>query len=41
MVLQNLPDGGLSHSELLLGPSESMQGGTPDTNLRQQTSSAW
>jgi hypothetical protein len=36
MVLWNLVDGGLSHS-VPLGPSESMRGGTPGTNPRQQS----
>jgi hypothetical protein len=35
MVLWNLLDGGLSHNGPLLGPSESMRGGTPGTNLHQ------
>jgi hypothetical protein len=35
MVLWNLPDGGSSRSGPLLGPSESMRGGTPGTNPRQ------
>jgi hypothetical protein len=34
MVLWNLLEGGLSHSEPLLGPSESMRGGSPGTNPR-------
>jgi hypothetical protein len=34
MVLWNLPDGGLSHSGPLRGPSKSMQGGTTGTNSR-------
>jgi hypothetical protein len=41
MVLWSLPDGGPSHSRPLLGSFESMQGGTPDTNSRQQAPSAW
>jgi hypothetical protein len=41
MVLCNLLDGGLSHSRPLLGPSESMWGGTLDTNPHQQPLSAW
>jgi hypothetical protein len=32
MVLWNLLDGGLTCSGPLLGPSESMRGGTPGTN---------
>jgi hypothetical protein len=36
MVLWNLLDCGPSHSGSLLGPSESMRGGTPGTNPRQQ-----
>jgi hypothetical protein len=36
MVLCNILDSGPSHSGPLLGPSESMQGGTLGTNLRQQ-----
>jgi hypothetical protein len=32
MVFWNLLDGGLSHSEPLLGPSGSLRGGTPGTN---------
>jgi hypothetical protein len=39
MVLYNLLDGGLSHSGPLLGPSESIRGGTPDTNPRQDQKS--
>jgi hypothetical protein len=35
MVLWNLLDGGLSRSGPLLGPFESMWGGTPGTNPRQ------
>jgi hypothetical protein len=35
MVLWNLLDGGPSHSGSLLGPSESMRGGTPGTNPHQ------
>jgi hypothetical protein len=35
MVLWNLPDRGPSHSEPLIGPSESMRGGTLSTNPRQ------
>jgi hypothetical protein len=35
MVLWTLLDGGLSHNIPLLGPSKSMQGGTPGTNTRQ------
>jgi hypothetical protein len=34
-------DGGLNHSEPLLGPFESMWGGIPGTNPRQQPPSAW
>jgi hypothetical protein len=34
MVFWNLLDGGLSHSRPLLGPSESLQGGTLGTNPR-------
>jgi hypothetical protein len=41
MVLWNLLDGGLSHSGPLLGPFESMQGGTSGTNPRQEPPSAW
>jgi hypothetical protein len=41
MVIWNLLDGGLSHSGPLLGSSESMWGGTPGTNPRQQPLSAW
>jgi hypothetical protein len=41
MVLWNLLDDGLSHSGPLLGPSESMRGGTPGTNPHQQPPSAW
>jgi hypothetical protein len=41
MVLWNLLDGELSHSTPLLRPSESMQGGTPGTDPRQQPPSAW
>jgi hypothetical protein len=40
MVLWNLLDGGPSHNRLLLGPSESMWGGTPGTNPHQQPPSA-
>jgi hypothetical protein len=36
MALWNLPDGGLSHIRPLLGPSESIWGGTPSTNPHQQ-----
>jgi hypothetical protein len=32
MVLWNLLDGGPSHKGPFLGPSESLQGGTPGTN---------
>jgi hypothetical protein len=32
MILLNLLDGGPSHSEPLVGPFESMLGGTPATN---------
>jgi hypothetical protein len=39
MILWNLRDGRLSHSEPLLGPSECMCGGTLGTNPRQQTPS--
>jgi hypothetical protein len=35
MVLWNLLDGGPSHREPLIGPSESMRDGTPSTNPRQ------
>jgi hypothetical protein len=35
MILWNLLDGGSSHSGPLLGPSESVRGGTPGTNTRQ------
>jgi hypothetical protein len=35
MVLWNLLDGGPSHSGSLLGPSESMRGGTLSTNPHQ------
>jgi hypothetical protein len=41
MVLWNLLDGGLSCSAPLLGPSESMRGGTLGTNSHQQPPSAW
>jgi hypothetical protein len=41
MVLWNLPDGGPSHSGPLLGPSESLRGGTLSTNPHQQPLSAW
>jgi hypothetical protein len=41
MVLWNLLDGGLSHSGLLLGPSEFMRGGTLGTNPHQLPPSAW
>jgi hypothetical protein len=41
LILWNLLDGGPSHKGLLLGPSESMQGGTLGTNPRQQPPSAW
>jgi hypothetical protein len=41
MILWNLRDGRLSHSEPLLGPSECMCGGTLGTNPRQQTPSTW
>jgi hypothetical protein len=41
MLLWSLLDGGPSHSRLLLGPSESMRGGTPGTNARQQPLSDW
>jgi hypothetical protein len=41
MVFWNLLDGGLSRSEPLLRPSESLRGGTTDTNLHQQPLSAW
>jgi hypothetical protein len=40
MVFWNLLNGGPSHSGPLLGPSESVRGGTPDTNPRQQPPSA-
>jgi hypothetical protein len=35
MVLWNLLNGGLTRSGSLLGPFESMRGGTPGTNPRQ------
>jgi hypothetical protein len=35
MVLGNLLDGGSSHKGPLLRPSESLRGGTLDTNHRQ------
>jgi hypothetical protein len=35
MVLCNLLDDGSSHSRLLIGPSESMRGGTLGTNPRR------
>jgi hypothetical protein len=41
MVLWNLLDGGPSHNRPLLGPFESLRGGTPGTNPRQQPPSAW
>jgi hypothetical protein len=41
MVFWNLLDGGLSHTKPLLGPSESLRGGTPGTHPRQQPLSAW
>jgi hypothetical protein len=41
MVLWNLLNGGLSHSGPLLGPSESMRGGTPDTNPRHLDDPRW
>jgi hypothetical protein len=41
VVLWNVLDGGPSHSGPLLGPSESMRGGTLGTNPRQQPLSAW
>jgi hypothetical protein len=41
MVFRNLLKGGPSHCRPLLGPSESLRGGTPGTNPRQQPSSAW
>jgi hypothetical protein len=40
MVLSNLLDGGLSHSGPIIGPSESIQGGTLGTNPCQQPLSA-
>jgi hypothetical protein len=40
VVLWNLLDGGPSHSGPLLGPSESMRGGTQGTNPHQQPPSA-
>jgi hypothetical protein len=40
MVLWNLLDGEPSHSEPLIGPSESMRGSTPGTNPHQQPPSA-
>jgi hypothetical protein len=40
MILWNHLDGGLSHTGPLLGPSESMRGGTRGTNHRQQPPSA-
>jgi hypothetical protein len=36
-----LLDGGPSHNVPLLGISESLRGGTPGTNPRQQPPSAW
>jgi hypothetical protein len=41
VALWNLLDGGSSHSGPLIGSSESMQGGTPSTNPRQQPPSVW
>jgi hypothetical protein len=41
MVFCNLLDGGSSRSGPLRGPSESLRGGTPDTNPCQQHSSDW
>jgi hypothetical protein len=41
MVLWNLLDVGPSHNGPLLGPSESMRGGTPGTNPHQSPPSAW
>jgi hypothetical protein len=41
MVLWNLLDDGPSRKGPLLGPSESMRGGTLGTNTRQQPLSAW
>jgi hypothetical protein len=41
MVLRNLLDSGPSRKGPLLGPSESLRGGTPVTNSRQQPPSAW
>jgi hypothetical protein len=41
MVLWNLLDGGPNHSGPLLGPFESMRGGTIGTNPHQQPPSPW
>jgi hypothetical protein len=41
MVLMNLIDDGPSCIRPLLGPYESMRGGTLSTNPRQQPQSAW
>jgi hypothetical protein len=41
MVHWNLLNGGPSHSGPLVGPFESLRGGTPGTNPRQQPPSAW
>jgi hypothetical protein len=41
MTLWNLLDHGPSRSRALLGPSESMSGGTLGTNTHQQPLSAW
>jgi hypothetical protein len=41
MVFWNLVDSGTSRSGPLLGPSESLQGGTQGTSPRQQPLSAW
>jgi hypothetical protein len=41
VVFRNLLDGGPSRNRPLLGPFESMWGGTLDTNPRQQPPSAW
>jgi hypothetical protein len=41
MVLWNLLDSGSSRNGPLLGPSESMRGGTSGTNPHQQPPSAW
>jgi hypothetical protein len=41
MVLWNFPDGGSSRSGPILKPFESIRGGTPGINPRQQPPSAW